>query len=205
MIPRRRDPGGVTDVDVQPDAITLWIDCEQPRNVRVKRYEGTTDVPTTFADMLRPDRRDREATAVLPPAIEQCPHCFGEVDKGADICPHCGQYLGEKPKRSKKFWIILALLLLLLLLLIVGAILLLSGDEEQPAPKPTATAEASAEPTANPFRRITGPGWEGRARRSLKISGVDRQSGAAAPAAGAADTTTLTVCATLSSRNGTLP
>ena len=180
IIPRKR-PGGVAEVDVQSDAITLWIDCEQPRNVRVKRYEGTTDVPTTFADMLRPDRRDREPTAVLPPAVEQCPHCFGEIDKGADICPHCGHYLGEKPKRSKKFWIILALLLLLLLLLIVGAILLLTGDEKDPVPKPaptaSATAEASAEPTANPFRRITGPGWEGRAPRSFKISAVDRQSG----------------------------
>ena len=59
IIPRKR-PGGVAEVDVQSDAITLWIDCEQPRNVRVKRYEGTTDVPTTFADMLRPDHRDRE-------------------------------------------------------------------------------------------------------------------------------------------------
>ena len=176
----------MAEVDVQSDAITLWIDCEQPRNVRVKRYEGTTDVPTTFADMLRPDRRDREPTAVLPPAVEQCPHCFGEIDKGADICPHCGHYLGEKPKRSKKFWIILALLLLLLLLLIVGVILLLTGDEKDPAPKPTptasATAEASAEPTANPLRRITGPGWEGRAPRSFKISGVDRQSGGQLPA-----------------------
>ena len=35
----------------------------------------------------------------------------------------------------------------------------------------------SAEPTADAFRRITGPGWEGRAPRSFKISGVDRQSG----------------------------
>ena len=175
VIPRKR-PGGVAEVDVQPDAVTLWIDCEQPRNVRVKRYEGTTDVPTTFADMLRPDRRDRDPTAVLPPAVEQCPHCFGEIDKGADICPHCGHYLGEKPKRSKKFWIVLALLLLLLLLLIVGAILLLTGDEEQPAPKPTptATAEASAEPTADALRRITGPGWEGRAPRAFKL---DRSGG----------------------------
>ena len=177
IIPRKR-AGGVAEVDVQSDAITLWIDCEQPRNVRVKRYEGTADVPTTFADMLRPDRRDREATAVLPDAMEQCPHCFGEIDKGADICPHCGRYLGEKPKRSKKFWIILALLLLLLLLLIIGALLLLTGDEKDPAPKPTptasATAEASAEPTANPFRRITGPGWEGQAPRSFKL---DRSGG----------------------------
>jgi hypothetical protein len=175
-IPRKR-PGGVADVDVQPDAVTLWIDCDQPRNVRVKRYEGTADVPTTFADMLRPDARDREATAVLPPEIVQCPHCFGEVTKGTDICPHCGRYIGDKPKRSKR-WLIFLLLGLLLLLLIVGAILLLTGDEEQPArPTPTPTAEASAEPTADPFRRITGPGWEGRAPRAWRISGVDRQSG----------------------------
>ena len=113
--------------------------------------------------------------------MEQCPHCFGEIDKGAEICPHCGRYLGEKPKRSKKFWIILALLLLLLLLLIVGAILLLTGDEEKPAPKPTptasATAEASAEPTGEPVPPHLRPRLGGPAPRSFKISGADRQSG----------------------------
>jgi hypothetical protein len=169
-IPRKR-PGGVAEVDVQPDAVTLWIDCDQPRNVRVKRYEGTADVPTTFADMLRPDVRDREPTAVLPPEIVQCPHCFGEVTEGTDICPHCGRYIGEKPKRSKK-WLIVLLLALLLALLIAAAVLLLTGDDEEPArpaPSPTATAEASAEPTAEALRRISGPGWEGRAPRAFEV------------------------------------
>lgn len=174
-IPRKR-AGGVAEVDVQSDAITLWIDCDEPRNVRVRTYEGTSDVPRTFADMLRPDARDREPTAVLPPELVQCPHCFGEVDKGADICPHCGRYIGEKPKRSKKW--LLILLLLLLLLLIGAAIFLLTRDDEEPAPKPTptptATAEASAEPTPDSFRRISGPGWEGRAPRSFEL---DRSGG----------------------------
>jgi hypothetical protein len=132
----------VAEVDHQPDAVTLWIDCDQPRNVRVKHYEGTTDVPTTFADMLRPDKRDQQPTAVLPPEMIQCPHCFGEVDKGADICPHCGKYIGDKPKRSKKWLIIL--LLLLLLLLIGAAIFLLTREEEEPAPKPKPTPTATA-------------------------------------------------------------
>ena len=173
-IPRKR-PGGVAEVDVQHDAVTLWIDCDQPRNVRVTRYAGTMDVPTTFADTLRPAHRDRDATAVLPPELEQCPHCFGEIEKGTEICPHCGRYLGAKPKRSKK-WLILALVLLLLLLL--AAVLLLTRDDEEPArPAPTPTAEAEAEPTAQGLRRISGPGWEGRAARSYRISGVERQSG----------------------------
>lgn len=176
MIPRKR-PGGVAEVDVQPDAITLWIDCDNPLNVRVRRYGGGLDVPTTYADLLRPDARDQAPTAALPPEMEQCPYCFGEITKGTEMCPHCGRYLGER-KRSKK-WLWLLLALLLLLLLIVGAILLLSGDDEEPkpTPTPTATAEASAEPTADPFRRISGPGWEGRAPRSFRISKVERQSG----------------------------
>lgn len=176
IIPRRR-AGGVAEVDVQVDAVTLWIDCDNPLNVRVRRYAGTMDVPTTYADTLRPEKLDMVATAELPPEAEQCPYCFGEIDKGTEICPHCGKYLGEKPKSKK--WLILALLLLLLLLLIVGAVLLLGGDEEEPKPKPTptATAEAGAEPTQDPFRRISGPGWEGRAPRAFKISGVERQSG----------------------------
>ena len=177
IIPRKR-PGGVAEVDAQVDAVTLWIDCATPLNVRVRRYAGTMDVPTTYADTLRPEKLDMVATAELPPEIEQCPHCFGEITKGTEICPHCGKYLGEH-KRSKK-WLWLLLALLLLLLLIIGAVLLLGGDDEEPAnpkPTPTATAEASAEPTQDPFRRISGPGWEGRAPRAFKISGVDRQSG----------------------------
>ena len=66
IIPRKR-PGGVTEIDVQSDAITLWIDCEQPLNVRVQRFEGTMDVPTTFADMLRPDG----AIASRPPSCRR--------------------------------------------------------------------------------------------------------------------------------------
>lgn len=178
IIPRKR-PGSVAEVDVQADAVTLWIDCDNPLNVRVRQYSGAMDVPTTYADTLRPEKRDRAPTAELPPELEQCPYCFGEITKGADICPHCGRYLG-KEKRSKK-WLIILLLAMLLLLLLLAAVLLLSGDDEEPKPKPTptatATAEASAEPTADPFRRISGPGWEGRAPRSFKISGVERQSG----------------------------
>jgi hypothetical protein len=178
IIPRKR-PGGVAEVDIQPDAITLWIDCDNPLNVRVRQYSGTMDVPTTYADTLRPERSELEATAVLPGEMTQCPHCFAEVEKHAEFCPSCGRHIGPKPPRSKKPFIIAALLLLLLLVLIVGAILLFGGDDEEPAkpkPSPSATAEASAEPTADPFRRISGPGWEGRAPRALEISKVDRQS-----------------------------
>lgn len=175
VIPRKRDPGGVTDIDVQPDAVTLWIDCDQPLNVRILRFQPGIDVPQVFGDKLRQARSEAPTVVELPPMDEQCPHCFEPVRKGADFCPSCGRHIGPKQKRSKKFWIILALLLLLLLLLIGTAIILLTGDDD-PAPvkpKPTATEVAQTPaPTEAPpadFRRISGPGWQGQAPRSFKL------------------------------------
>lgn len=176
VIPRRRDPGGVTDIDIQPDAITLWVDCEQPLNVRILRYQPGMDVPKTFADKLRQARSEAPTAAELPQLDEQCPHCFEPVRKGADFCPSCGRHIGPKQKRSKKFWIIVALIVLALLLLLIGLIVLLSGDEKPaPAkPKPTATqvAETPAPTEAPPadFRRISGPGWQGQAPRAFKVT-----------------------------------
>jgi len=177
----RKRPGGVAEVDVQPDAITLWIDCDQPLNVRVERYTGEMDVPTAFADTLRQERREAAPTVALPPSEAQCPHCFEPVRADAEFCPACGRHIGPKPKRSKKLLIILIIALLLLLLLVGVAIALLSGDDEPTPPKasatPAETAEPTAEPTADAFRRITGPGWEGRApREGWKISKVERLS-----------------------------
>src|SRR4051812_26050345 len=57
VIARKRDPGVVTEVDVQPAAITLWIDCDQPINVRVQRFAPGMDVAQALADALRPAGR----------------------------------------------------------------------------------------------------------------------------------------------------
>ncbi len=68
IIPRKR-PGGVAEVDVQPDAVTLWIDCEQPAQrarpaLLRARWTCRRRSPTRSA----PSARDREPTAELPPA-----------------------------------------------------------------------------------------------------------------------------------------
>jgi hypothetical protein len=174
VIPRKRDPGGVTDIDIQPDAITLWIDCDQPLNVRILRFQPGMDVPKVYADKLRQARSEDPTVVELPPLDEQCPHCFEPVRKGADFCPACGRHIGPKPPRSKKLWIILGIVLLLLLILLFVLISVLS-DDDAPAPakpKPTATevAETPA-PTEAPAdtRRISGPGWQGVAPRSFKV------------------------------------
>jgi hypothetical protein len=176
VIPRKRDPGGVTDIDIQPDAITLWIDCDQPINVRVLRFQPGMDVPTRFADKLRQAKSEAPTVVELPPLDEQCPHCFEPVRKGAEFCPACGRHIGPKPPRSKKPFIILALILLLLLIALFVLISVLTGDEDPAPPKPTATATqeaATPEPTEAPpadTRRISGPGWEGQAARSFKVT-----------------------------------
>ncbi len=124
-------------------------------------------------------RRAGEApTAVeLPPLDQQCPHCFEPVRKDADFCPACGRHIGPKPPRSKKPFIILAIVLLLLLLLLILLIAVLSGDEKPAPPKPKPTATAVAEtpapteaPPAADTRRISGPGWQGQAPRSFKVT-----------------------------------
>jgi hypothetical protein len=175
VIPRRRDPGGVTDIDIQPDAITLWIDCDQPVNVRVLRFQPGMDVPQVFADKLRQAPSEAPTVVELPPLDEQCPHCFEPVRKGADFCPACGRHIGPKPPRSKKPFIIAAIVALLLLILLIVLLAVLSDDEKPapPKPKPTATQEASTPaPTEAPpadTRRISGPGWQGVAPRSFKV------------------------------------
>ena len=177
MIPRKRDPGGVTDIDIQPDAITLWIDCDQPVNVRILRFQPGMDVPKVFADKLRQAAGDAPTVVELPPLDEQCPHCFEPVRKGAEFCPACGRHIGPKQPRSKKPFIILAIVLLLLLLLLIVLITVLSGDEEPAPPKPKPTATAVAEtpapteaPPAADTRRISGPGWQGEAAASFKVT-----------------------------------
>ena len=173
VIPRRRDPGGVTDVDVQPDAITLWIDCDQPLNVRIQRFQPGMDVPQTFGDKLRQERSEAPTAVELPPADHQCPYCFEPVRADADFCPACGRHIGKRPPRSKKPFIILAIALLLLVILAVAAIAVFSKDDK-PARKPAATAVTKTPaPTAVPpaaTRRISGPGWEGRAPRAFKVA-----------------------------------
>jgi hypothetical protein len=172
VIPRKRDPGGVTDIDIQSDAITLWIDCDQPLNVRILRFQPGMDVPQTFADKLRNDKSQAPTAVELPPADHQCPHCFEPVRADAEFCPACGRHIGPKPPRSKK-WLIIALVALLVLLLLgIAALAVFGGDDKQP-PAKTATPTASAAPTQAPpaaTRRIFGPGWEGQAPRALKLT-----------------------------------
>src|SRR6478609_515765 len=173
VIPRRRDPGGVTDIDIQPDAITLWIDCEQPLNVRILRFQPGMDVPQTFADKLRQARSEAPTAVELAPADHQCPHCFEPVRADADFCPACGRHIGPKPPRSKKGLIIALIALLLLLLLGIAALAVFGGDDKPAAKQATPTPTASAGPKkAAPAatRAISGPGWEGQAPRDLKIT-----------------------------------
>src|SRR4051812_22573618 len=149
VIPRKRDPGGVTDIDIQSDAITLWIDCEQPLNVRILRFQPGMDVPKTYGDKLRNAKSDAPTVVEIPDADHQCPHCFEPVRADAEFCPACGRHIGPKPPRSKK-WIIIALLLLLLLLLLgIAALAVFGGDDKKPAAKKqaTPTATATAAPT----------------------------------------------------------
>jgi hypothetical protein len=174
VIPRKRDPGGVTDIDIQPDAVTLWIDCDQPLNVRILRFQPGMDVPQVFGDKLRQARSEAPTVVELPPLDEQCPHCFEPVRKGADFCPACGRHIGARPPRSKKPFIIAAIVALLLLIALIVLLSVLADDKPAPArPKPTATEAASTPaPTEAPpadTRRISGPGWQGVAPRSFNV------------------------------------
>jgi predicted nucleic acid-binding Zn ribbon protein len=153
---------------MQPDAITLWIDCEQPLNVRILRFQPGMDVPQTFADKLRQARSEAPTAVELAPADHQCPHCFEPVRADAEFCPACGRHIGPKPKRSKKWLIIGLLALLLVLLLAIVALAVLGGDDKPAAKKATPTATATEAPTEAPpstTRKISGPGWEGQAPR----------------------------------------
>ena len=135
VIPRKRDPGGVTDIDIQSDAITLWIDCDQPLNVRILRYQPGLDVPQAYGDKLRNAKGDGPAIVELPAADHQCPHCFEPVRKDAEFCPSCGRHIGPKPPRSKKWLIILLAAVLLLLLLGIAALAVFGGEDKPVAKK----------------------------------------------------------------------
>ena len=178
--PAQARPGGVTDIDIQPDAITLWIDCEQPLNVRILRFQPADGRPADVRRQAAPEARSERRPPSLPPMDEQCPHCFEPVRKGADFCPACGRHIGPKPKRSKKFWIILALIILLLLLLLcrrdhaahrrrgaaTGAEAQADGDRggrDRARPRPTADRSAASPAPAGRARR--------RARSRSGVSG----------------------------------
>jgi predicted nucleic acid-binding Zn ribbon protein len=171
VIPRKRDPGGVTDIDIQPDATTLWIDCDQPLNVRIQRFQPGMDVPQTFGDKLRQSRSAAPAADELPPADHQCPHCFEPVRADADFCPACGRHIGKRAGRSKKPIIIALIVLLLLLIAGIVALALLRSDDEPAVTKPSPTAtEAPTQAPPATIRRISGPGWAGQAPRSFKVA-----------------------------------
>jgi hypothetical protein len=83
IIPRKR-PGGVAEVDAQADAVTLWIDCDNSLNVRVRRYAGTIDLPTTSATCWR-RRSCRRRWSSAPTASARSPRARTSARTAAAI------------------------------------------------------------------------------------------------------------------------
>lgn len=50
--------------------------------------------------------------------IVKCPHCYGEVDPRASICPHCRKNL----RTSSPFWHIGTLIMAFCLLMLIGGL-----------------------------------------------------------------------------------
>src|SRR4051812_21219407 len=157
----------VVETDVRPDDVTLWVDCEQPISLRVTRFAPGMDVPQAVHDALAPFARAAPAVDIDDRADLICPSCGGAVREGADFCPHCGHPM-TKAKGFNKRW--LFLLIPLAVIVAVVLVFLLTRDtavKDTPA-SPSATPPAGptatvARASINLTRRISGPGWQGRA------------------------------------------
>jgi hypothetical protein len=170
----------VVETDTRPEAITWWVDCPTPISLRVQRYAGSKDVPQAVYDALAPYAREAEAPEIDDRPDLVCPACGGAVREGADFCPHCGHPM-TKAKGFNKLWLLG--LIPVAVVAIVLAVLALGGDDKVKPPLAKATATASPGPSATATglalpRRISGPGWRGRAPGSgWKIGSVSKQSG----------------------------
>ena len=183
IIPRKR-PGGVAagrrPVRRDHPLDRLPAAPQRARQaLRGHRWTSRRRSPTRCAPTPRP-----QATAVLDDRDDGAvPALLRRVDEGADICPHCGRYLGDKPKRSKKFWLILALLLLLLVAAdrrrdpAADRRRERAGGRAEAHPHGLATAEAGAEPHRR-TRSAASPARAGRAGPARAIRRPDRSAAA---------------------------
>src|SRR4051794_5738831 len=95
----------VVETDVRPEAVTLWVDCEQPISLRVTRFAPGLDVPQAVHDALAPFAREARTVDIDDRADLVCPSCGGAVREGADFCPHCGHPM-TKAKGFDKRWLL---------------------------------------------------------------------------------------------------
>src|SRR3954453_18855456 len=154
----------VVETDTRPEAITWWVDCPSPISLRVQRYAGGKDIPQAVYDALAPYAREVEAPEIDDRVDLVCPSCRGPVREGADFCPHCGHAM-TKAKGFNKLWL-LGLIPVAVFGVVLAVLLLAGKDKTVTPPVAKATATASAAPSATGIalaRRISGPGWRGRA------------------------------------------
>src|SRR4051794_16353329 len=171
----------VVEADTRPAAITWRGGCPHPISLRAQRYAGGKDPPQAVHDALAPYARRVEAPEIDDRPDLVCPACGGAVREGADFCPHCGHPM-TKAKGFNKLWLLA--LIPVAVFGIVLAVLLLGKDKPVTPPVAKATATASPAASAAPGialpRRISGPGWRGRAPAGRwKIGAVSRSGGGA--------------------------